>query len=179
MASCSLKERTYQKAYLDIDSLVTAQVGQLASAQLKVEKKAQISEEGSATTTLLDSTMWENELEIFRQLDAINKPTFREGYRVTESRDDRSNLTVRSYTATIPSRIPYVRLYYLGQLRNLKKVEARVEDRNTLFFSLHDLTLHFEELNGQPQLTTYRVSGFQKMMLADTVKFHIEARVVR
>lgn len=178
MASCSLKEGEYQKAYLDMDSLVTAQVQQLASASLKVEKKARISNEEATTTTPLNGLAWEKELEIFRQLDAINKPTFRNAYRVEELKDSRSNLSIRSYTATQPASIPVIRFFYLGRFANLKKIEARVEETNALFNSVRNLTLEFEEVDQQPRVAAYGIFGFQKMLLADTVKFSIEARVV-
>jgi hypothetical protein len=179
LASCSLKETRYEKLYVDLDSLITVQVNLLASQKASAEKKAFISGKEGISITQLDSLGWANELEVFRQLDAINKPTFREMYKTEETKDDRSNLTVRSYTSAKPSAIPFIKFYYLNHFANIKKIEARLVERNTLFFSTRDLTLDLEDVNRHPVVSAFQIRGIQKMILGDTVQFSIETRVVK
>ncbi len=179
LGACTAREKKYIKAYTDLDSLVTAQVTALQGEKKDLRKKAWLNEVGSDTTYKPDSLAWANELSIFRQLDALNKPTFRNAYVSETGTDTKSNLTVLSLTSNKNSTVPYIRFYYLNKPANLKKVEARFEESNALYATYRDMEMHFEEINGKPLLKSFRIEGTQKMMLADSVRFGMEAEVQR
>ena len=110
MTSCTRPTETSN--LYNIDSLVTEQIIVLSSIKPKLEKHAVL---GSGTDTLSyvpDSTQWNKELEIFRQLDAMNKPVNRSYYLVDDNLyDPGSNLTVKAFTALEPLPVRSVRVF--------------------------------------------------------------------
>ncbi len=179
LGACTAREKKYVKAYTDLDSLVNAQITALKEEQQTLKKRAWLNQLASDTAYRPDSLAWTNELSIFRQLDAINKPTFRGAYVRETGTDSKSNLAVLSLTSNKPSTVPYIRFYYLNKPANLKRVEARFEESNALFSTYRQMEMQFEEINGQTLLKSFRVEGAQKMMLSDSVRFGIEATVQR
>ncbi|MFZ5999661.1 MAG: hypothetical protein ACOYW3_04065 [Bacteroidota bacterium] len=179
LAGCAMKNAKYDKAFVDIDSLVNQQVASLVAANASLEKKAALGKDESVASFTPDSTGWSHELELFRQLDAINKPSFREGYNVEVKRDTQSNLQVLALTSREPNRIPSINFYFFGARNNLKKVDARLEEVNPLFANSRLLQMTFDDEFGKPVITGYTIRGFQKMILGDTVRFSIESRVQR
>jgi hypothetical protein len=179
LVACNNKDLQYDKAYLDVDSLLNQQLSALLRERPQLQKAAKIS--GITDTVRLrpDSIGWIKELEIFRQLDAINKPTFKDAYRVEEMKDTRSNLRVRQLTSQKPSLIPVISFYYLDNLQQLRKIEARFEEDNALYASYRQLEMSFDMVNQQPTLSSYSVVGAQKMALADTVYFNVAANIIR
>jgi hypothetical protein len=178
LVSCSLRQGTYDKTYLDIDSLLNQQVSLLAHRPIRVEKSARIGQEESISTSTLDSISFTKELEVFRQVDAINKPGFRDEYEIQERADTKSNLTVRSYLSRGRGNIPAVRFYFLNDLRHLKKMEATVNENNPLFASVRNLTMEFDQVGDQTILTSYQMEGVQKMTLSDTVRYSVKTHIL-
>ena len=120
-----------------------------------------------------DSASLARELDIFRQMDIINKPLFRDQYSLSSAPDTKSNLTVQSFEPKIPSPIQYVKLYYLNDLHHLKKIEARFEEENSLYYTRRDYVLEFNEFNQVPLLARSSVQGIQKMIMNDSVAFSV------
>ncbi len=178
VSSCQ-KQKVTMKRYLDMDSLVNAQVNYLSHSKSSLKKDATIGDKTSSSTTLLDSTGWSHELDVFRQLDLINRPIYRDVYKVKDGvKDSKSNLMVRSYEAPTDSPVPYLRLYYQDTPTRLKKLEALYQETNSLYGSHRKLEMHFDELNGKSYLKGYRIEGNQKMILSDSVHYTIHSEVV-
>lgn len=178
LAGCSLRQGTYDKTYLDIDSLLNTQIAALTRQPIKVEKTAHIGSEESVSTSSLDSLSFTKELEIFRQLDAINKPGFRDEYEIQQGADTKSNLTVRTYRSRGRGSIPSVRFYFLNDLGHLKKMEATVNEVNPLFASTRHLTMEFDQVGDKTILTSYQMEGVQKMTLSDTVRYSVKTHIL-
>ena len=179
LTACNNNNLQYDKAYLDVDSLLNEQFDLLNHERPQLQKVAAMAGNTDTVTLKPDSIGWMKELEIFRQLDAINKPTFKDAYLVEEMKDTRSNLRVRQLTSQKRSLIPVIRFYYLDQLQHLRKIEASFEEDNALYASHRQLELNFDVIDQQPTLTSYKVTGAQKMVLADTVRFSMAASVIR
>lgn len=161
-----------------VDSLVSAHTGYLRTANATLTKVAFIGNEKSEEKFKPDSLQWEEEMRIFRHLDVINKPVYRDVYRVTTSADKNSNLTVRRYAATVvDAPVTQFSIYYLDHLTRIKRVEARYEERNVMFSARRDLVLEFGEKERKPYLSAYSVKGGQKMLLGDTVQYIINGRI--
>lgn len=173
IASCGKQNEQYDKPYLDFDSLINAQIQTLRSKAITIQKDASMKDQQSQGQVAGDSLTLARELDIFRQLDFINRPMFRNQYTIAEQPDTKSNLTVRVYRANIPSPMKEVRLYYLGDLKKLKRIESQFEEENTLYYTRRNYTLEFEETDGVAWLRQSRVGGVQKMILNDSVHFFV------
>ena len=111
---------------------------------------------------------------MFRQLDLINKPLFRNTYQIEEGeKDTKSNLLIRSYRAKTPSPVLFVKFYYRSSPRELKKIESVFQEENSLYDTRRNLLLEFDDSSGSLLLSGYQLSGTQKMILNDTVNFSV------
>lgn len=176
LAACSQEQKSTKKFY-DFDGLIDEQISQLSQRMRVLDKVAQMSTTHSDTTFLPTVNGWESELEIFRQLETINKPTFQNAYRITDPvEDSKSNLKIRQYVAfDVP--IPVVRFYYQEEFSRLKKIDAEITEKNLLYTTHRALTMEFDEEDGKPLLIRYAMSGFQKMVLRDTVRFTMKGQI--
>lgn len=162
-----------------MDSLVTAQVMKLTDLNLTLKKEARVNQSVSTSTTALDSLGWADELDVFRQVDIINRPTYRDAYEVTDGQKDlNSNLTVRTYTSQGNTPVAYVQFFYLDSWSRLKKIKALYREKNRLFEMNRALEMFFDDHGGKPLLTGFRVEGHQKMILSDSVHYSIQSAVI-
>ncbi|HEV8511953.1 MAG TPA: hypothetical protein VGQ59_01675 [Cyclobacteriaceae bacterium] len=178
LVSCNQKNLKYDKPYFDFDSLVNHQVHQIASAKARVIKKTFLNVKNDSTILSPDTTQWKRELDAFQQLDVINKPLFKGGYQANNKEDDHSNLIVRSFSTKMKSPVPEVKFFYQGGFKKLKRIESVFNESNVLYSTSRKLTLEFEEQQGMAMISKYRVQGFQKMILSDSVKFSIEGKLL-
>jgi len=178
LAACE-SQPIAKKTYLDIDSLINAQIKSLVTANAHIIKSASLNNEKADSEFAMDSLGWATELDIFRQLDIINKPTNKDSYLVTDGEKDmNSNLAIRQYKAKSKLPVEMLRLYYYTDLQNLKKIQAVFEEKNALYATERSLTMEFDEVNGKSTLIHYSINGIQKMILGDTVRFTIHCDVI-
>jgi hypothetical protein len=166
------------KRYFDMDSLVSAQVVYLSKSKASLKKEATISDKSSSSVNTLDSTDWSHELDVFRQLDLINRPIYSDVYVISDGgKDSKSNLLVRAYEAPANSTVPYLRLFYQTTPARLKRLEALYQETNSLYNSTRKLEMYFDDATGKPCLTGFFVDGHQKMILSDSVYYTIRAEI--
>ena len=177
LAACGGQQRTRISTYYNIDSLVSAQQQWLMTLEPLLNKTAHIDSDSSLSNFRPDSTQWANELDVFKKVD-INKPTLDGLYTITVSDDTNSNLAVRTLsTDSREAEVKYLKLYYLDQLEKLKKIEALYIERNPIYASRREVTLVFDEVQNKRLLKRYKISGSQKMILQDTVKFEVDGQL--
>ena len=70
-----------------------------------------------------------------------------------------------------------MKFFYHDDFSQLKRIEATIAENNRLYSNSRDLTMEFEEEDGKPVLNRYSMSGFQKMMFRDTVRFSILGQI--
>ncbi len=170
IAACSQEQKSNQK-YFDFDRLIDDQISELSQRKRVLDKMADMEGSKSDTTFLPSSEGWYTELEIFRELENINKPAYRKAYSLTDSiKDTKSNLLIRRYAA--PSEpVSLIEFYYQIEFSRLKKIEACLAEKNLLYSTQRVLKMEFEEgEEGHPLLIRYSMEGFQKMFLRDTVR---------
>jgi len=173
-SSCNRANLKYDKAYFDFDSLIDVQVTALLKAQTTINKKSMISGKEDDSSFVPDSLKLANELDVFRQLDLINKPLYRNSYEIRDGeKDTKSNLLIRSYTSKTPSPVSFVKFYYRSSSHELKKIESVFHEENALYDTKRNLLLEFDDSNGSLLLSGYTLSGTQKMILNDTVNFAV------
>jgi hypothetical protein len=177
-SSCSHEVKTTKLFH--IDSLLNAQVQVLADSKATLEKQATI---GSASDhsayTPADTTAWNRELEIFRQLRVINKPINRTNYIVDDGLfDPHSNLTVKAFSAIENMPVRYIRVFYQDSVQRPRKIEALYQDENPLSKSGRLLTMEFQQAGNKSILSSYSITGGQKIIFGDTVVFDIKGKIV-
>lgn len=171
LSACTNTPRE-SKSYFD--SLVTSNIQHLTRQRAKLFKQASIHQQPDTATVRPDSAKWSSELDAFRQLNAFQKPAYRDAYVVTDGlKDPQSNLTIREIKAQQPVPITWVRYYYYRELKNLKKIEAEHRETNTLYTTTRYLTMEFDEKNGKAYLTKYTINGQQQMVLSDSIDYLI------
>lgn len=175
--SCHRENLTYDKPYVDFDSLVRTQVLKLSGIKAIVRKKTSLNGKRDSTVFTPDSTQWKHELDAFQQLDVINKPLYKGNYQQSYRDDQHSNLIVHSYLAKVKSPVPEVKFFYRPNSKKIERIEAFFADGNWIYTTSRKMILEFEESHGMPVIAGYQVHGFQKMMGNDTVKFSIEGKL--
>lgn len=176
--SCRQKQVTGK--LFDIDSVVTEQVYALSDLQAKLHKQAVIgSVTGDTLYTPPDTTSWNLELNIFRQLQMINKPVNRGRYLVDDGLfDPHSNLTVKAISAKADLPVRYIRIFYQESIAKPRKIEASYRDENSLSKAGRLLSMEFQQVNNRSILTAYSIEGGQKMIFGDTVTFDVRGKIV-
>ena len=182
LCSCHQENLTYDKPYFDFDSLVHKQVQLLSQHNCKVVKETFLNGKADSALLLPDTIQWKYELDAFQQLDAINKPLFKGNYQEQDQDDEHSNLLVHSYLfrpkSKMKSPVAEVKFFYQDGRKKLKRIKSVFSEENLLFSTSRKLTIEFGELQGIPIISGYRVEGFQKMILSDTVKFAIRGKML-
>jgi len=175
IVSCNKTNQIYDKPYVDFDSLVNSQITALVQSKSSLNKLVVLDGKSDQSTVKIDSAVVAHELDVFRQLDLINKPLYRNAYEIIDGeKDSRSNLTTRKYKSKNPSPIPILTFYYHNDFSNIIKIESVYQEDNTLYSTRRELLLEFDDASGTQLLTRYSLKGMQKMILNDTVMFSIE-----
>lgn len=178
LSSCQERPQA-ESEYFAIDSLLDAQIALLRANKATLTKTAKIDGISDEQTAVPDSTGWAHELEIFRHLDVINKPTYRNSYAISDGdHDTRSNLIIRSFVSHSDTPVQRLSLFYLGGVSDIKRIEAITHERNTLYATRRELKMEFEEMSGMPVLVAYSIEGAQKMILSDSVHFLITSKII-
>lgn len=176
--ACSTSTTPRETELIAFDRLWKEQVYALAVAKAELTKEVfmnGVTEKKSFVPK--DTTAWKNELEIFQQLETINKPVNIDSYVETIYDDSLSNLKVRSLVSQKDIPLKEVRLYYLNTQDKIRRIDAEINERNALYKSARTLSLTFSELNNKTILTSYSIQGGQHMILGDTVQFDIQSTI--
>lgn len=170
------------KRYYPVDSLVEAQVFYLYESNAKLTKTATIGANHEQTSTTKDTTGWRHELAVFAQLDDINRPSNAAMYNVENALPDvNSNLLVYALEAKDdpehPIPVVLFKVYYLGSRENIRKIEGLYREENSLLTSSRRLSMNFENINNKIVLTSYSVTGGQKMLMGDSVQYSVTGMI--
>jgi hypothetical protein len=178
LLSCSTEEQNTAGLY-NVDSLFKTQIDYLVGHEAVISKKAVLN--GVEKITMItpkDSLAWNEELSIFFELDVVNKPIHKGIYSVEEYADNKSNLSVKSFSTTEDLPVRFLKVYYQNSLSQLRKIEAQYNEANSLYSSRRFLTMEFENVYNKTILTSYSIKGGQKMFLDDSVQYNIDANIV-
>jgi len=163
--------------YYDLNGLIDQQLVWLIELNPKIRKTAVLNGIPESSSMHLDSVQWARELKIFRDAD-LNKSRLRQEYRIVEDLSEpTSNLKIRLYQAinTEMTEVEYLKIFYVEEEDDLRKLEASVREKNALFSSKKMLYMTFEDNgNGSIKIIHFKIEGKQKMILMDTVKFSLE-----
>jgi len=177
LTSCTQQKIASRERFLNFDSLVDTQLQRLRDHGYELNKSVQIDGKKEDTRFIPDSLQWASELEIFRQLDAVNKASFRDAYEVNDIRDTNSNLTIREIKAQQGAPVSLVKLYYLRTPADIRRIEATWFEENALYTNTRRMMMEFESVGTGLTVNRYRVEGFQKMVMDDSVHFIIAGQI--
>lgn len=163
-----------------IDSLITSHIYQLSGMKAGLFKEAML---GGQTDTITyfpkDTVAWVKELDVFRELEVINKPVNKGSYLIDNGLlDPGSNLTVKAFTSLRKLPVVYLKIYHQGNIYKPRKIEALYDEGNFLYRSARQLAMHFEQVGNKTVLTSYTVRGGQKMIFADSVTYFIKGQIL-
>ncbi|MBS1489874.1 MAG: hypothetical protein JSS93_05065 [Bacteroidetes bacterium] len=175
--SCVSDKQKYKKIYFDFDSLITAQIKDIKKHEAVLLKKTILNSLVDSLSIKPDSIQLRNELEMFRQIDDINKPMYKGLYQMETKEDINSNLTVRTFTTNIKTNVAFVKLFFNQKISRLKRIESSWAENNTMMNTQRFLMLEFDDYNGQPRLIHYRVTGYQKVIFSKSVSLAVEGWV--
>ena len=151
--------------YFDVRGLLTRQVVQLEQRHAAVTKQVRLRAEAPETVRV-PAVKWADELMIFFQAD-INKAALRGGY-VVDSVVLPGGALRRTYTRRPSQRnAPVARLTVLLRGGEAQEIDADIAQENALFAARKQLRLQL--LHGQ--LRRYEVTGTQKLVLFDTLRY--------
>ena len=175
---CFSCEKQTRRAGTFFDSLATVSTGFLVKQKASVRKEVTIENKQDTIQLQPDSSFWANDMDVFRQLAAFQKPSYRDLYKMEDGlKDHQSNLTIRQFTATKPTPVPVVRFFYHQHFNQLKKIEAEYREENALYSTSRHLIMEFEDVEGKPALSYYSMNGFQKMILNDSTHYSVHSYI--
>ena len=175
--ACKSDNGKRQNAFYDFDSLVLNQRHLLLNAHVSINKVSAVNAHSDSVSYVPDSIQWAYELDIFKQLNLINKPVYTDTYKISDESDPFSNLRVRLYSSEKNPPIPFVKVYYFNEFKHLKRIEAVYNEHNVLYTASRSLLMEFEDHEGKPMLSHYKIKGFQKMPRTDTANIYTESKV--
>lgn len=176
LAACVQGVSVVQKRF-DFETFLDEQASKLSQRGGVLEKTAHMGSESSDTTFLPTNEGWKRELELYGQMEILNKPAYQSAYTVRDSlKDTKSNLKIREYTSELAP-MTHLRFFYQDEFKRIRRIEAEITERNILYTTQRHLTLYFEDEEHEPLLSKYEMDGFEKMILSDTVKFSIMGQI--
>lgn len=174
--SCAKNKEVKRQSLYAIDSILNKQAKYLSDNNATLTKVTSLGKRnGKVSITPKGIVAWKKELEIFGALDAINKAVNRDLYHTENSLDDKSNLSIKSFTTQETLPVKYLKVYYHNTLDEVRKIEAQYNESNSLYESVRALTMEFQQINNEAVLTSYSIVGGQKMLMEDTVQYNINA----
>ena len=160
------------------DSLISSNTKYLVIKNASLNKRTVVGQKHDTVTFQPDSTHWSNELDVFRQLSAYQRPAYRDDYVLTDGiKDSQSNLSVREFKSTKQVPVPLMRFFYYKELKQLKKIEADYVETNTLYSTTRHLLMEFDDTDGKHVLSNYSIDGDQQMILSDNESYQIRGTI--
>ena len=166
-------ETTSVKTYYDLKGFLEKQVIGLNKQKPSVLKETKIgNSKDQKTTNAID---WNKELEIFLQTD-LNKPAYKLSYVI-----NRPDSTTYEYRLKDGEKmtVKYLKISVGLLSKQIEKLEAVVKQSNQLYHSEKQLLFTCAPAqNGQWQIKTYEVSGFQQLAMAEKKTFSVKGIVL-
>jgi hypothetical protein len=164
-------DEKHEKAYYDLRSFVENQIVYLKEKKPLVTKKAKLDgEEQTIQSTEID---WEKELGLFLQAD-INKPSYAQSYNVT--RQDSATFEYRlKDNADLPVR--YLKIVTDTLVKSPVLVKAIIKTENRIYQSEKSIELSCSFKDNLPQISTYSVTGYQKLIFMEQKHFTISSKI--
>ncbi len=179
LMSCSgidESQQTEKKGdYYDLSGLVQSQMETLNDQQPKVYKTAEI--DGQEESKLVENVDWEKELSLFVDAD-LNKPRLISLYDTRNYKNDEGDqVIVYQMKEKDVSGVIKMEIVNDPTEGELKKILIEYCEANLLFTTEQWLSLDFNGSSGTPELKSYSIEGFEKMVMKDTMSYKIHGEI--
>jgi len=174
------KELTEKAPFFDLESLLEGQMAFAMAQQAQLLRTGTMDGTAQQDTLRPDSLLWGKQFALFKEAD-INKPALRSSYN--QQTDTLLTGQVQlTYTPLPGESVVVSHLQVLTTAQGLpQKVSAEYTDANRLYTSKRRMVLSFEPNPNAPQgvqLASFELQGSQTMVLADSVGYGIEGRIL-
>lgn len=151
--------------YPDLEQVFNDQVKKLDTASLK--KSVWLDGKEENKTLVMDTVLWKKELSFLKEINP-NTPEYVGAFEKSEN-EIRTQLTLMS---TEKGKLKV--LSYALEGINYSTIKATIHEEKEVYSHHREIDVQFE--NGL--LTSYQISGFQKIVLKDTIEFRIRGQVI-
>ncbi|SNR50733.1 hypothetical protein [Hymenobacter mucosus] len=158
--------------YFDVKGFLNQQVALLNQRKPAVDKQVEL-RNGQLETTRVAQTDWSKELQIFYQAD-INKPALRNAYTITPSAYSAGGVQRYARKPGVEGTVESLTINAANGTNQVQELTAIIKQDNALFYSEKKLRLSCT----QGQITSYEVTGVQKLVLFDSVRYSVRTRVL-
>jgi hypothetical protein len=165
------ENKEQRKSYYDVKGFVEGQIFLLNGLKPKVSKTMTIG--GQTTQVATQDIDWKKELELFAQAD-INKPAYRQSYEVSRP-DSLSWIYVLKGNESLPVQRLAITLDTPDGLP--ATVEAFLKSENKLYRSEKHIQLKCIIKDNRPRISSYHITGFQKLVTMDKKPFTVTSEV--
>ena len=173
LVSCQ-KEETRDgapKAYYDLKGFIENQIVYLNEKKPEVSKTAILGGKREASKT--HEVDWKKELELFVQAD-INKPSYRQSYEVIQNGPLQYEYRIKPGN-DLP--VAYLKIDTDSVLKQPLRVEVLIRASNKVYNSEKKLVLNAAKRNNLPEINSYDVSGYQKLIFVEKKVFSIHGEI--
>jgi len=156
--------------------LIDEQVKRLDSITPSFFKKATIDSKEEIQDLVPTDSSWAKEMMIFKSTD-INKPTLVESYFTQEDKvADNKKIT---YISKRPkyTEVDSLSIIFFNNTSIPLKINACLVDHNVLYTSEKFIELTFKQLNGINLISSFKISGWQKMIMQDSTTYYVDAKI--
>lgn len=174
----NMKSMLQATPYFDLKQVIEEQIALLDKLNPSVEITARIGNDTETKVMQKDSSDWAEALKFYADAD-LNKPVLRDQYIVEDSVLQDQNLQARIYHAKDKKdvEIPYMKVVFKDTTANLHSVEAIFREENPLYSTYRNMSLRFENTDGNIRLVQYETQGRQKMIFKDSVLYATTGRL--
>ncbi|MEQ8239074.1 MAG: hypothetical protein RIA69_07660 [Cyclobacteriaceae bacterium] len=153
--------------YFALDSLLVSQGELLAKMQVEVQKSVKMDEQFEEITFLPDSTRFTKEFQMIKDF-SLNKNSYIGAFDI--EKDGASLVYSRKKDQPVP-----IKRFTVKYNEEIALVSGQYFEDKDIFQHERNFRLLFDESG---VLSEYKVWGFQKMILQDTIQYDIVGKVV-
>ena len=167
---CSDEKQSRIHKYFEVGHFVDQQLAQLRLSNARLVKTMRF-DDGIETQTLsgLDSNSWRKELRIFGEHD-INKPVLLDAYSIDEQSQSNGG-RIETYRLVDDGKNGVLDMEIVYRANGeVASWRSSFKEENLLYSNFRDVSLITGD---EGQLTGYNIEGYHKLLLKDTVRYHI------
>lgn len=146
--------------YPDLESVFNTQINVLSSN--KLEKEVWLDGKSESKTLDMDTTLWKKELSFLKEINP-NTPEYVGAFEKTET-DSAIHLILKSNEKGELKRVSYSM-----EGKNYSNIKAIIHEDKEVYSHHREFKINLE--NGL--LKNYEITGYQKIVLKDTIQFRI------
>lgn len=168
-----IEQKADVDVYFALSTLLDHQIGQLTTANAKLEKHLTSGESQETITIAPDSVDgWKRQLRLFYEAD-INKVGFTGEY--FEEELPAINGTSRKIFSVKNQKHPVQVMECIYEESRLKEVRLLVKETNTIYNATKEMSLYFDE---NENLVGFNIQGGESMALKKDLNYSIRATIV-